>query len=352
MKPSKILIVEDDPIYGKIIQHILENLDHDIKLLRSNNGFDALKIVEKELPDLILTDWDMPKMSGIEFCKKIQANKELEYIPVIMCTGINTSSENLQTAFESGVVDFIRKPIDKMELISRVNSMLKLSESYQTIKKQKEEIEAEKEKSDKLLLNILPQKIANDLKEFGKTEPELFKEVTVFYSDIVDFTAKTLKIPSNILLNELNDIIKGFDAIIDKHHCEKIKTVGDAYVAVCGLPIPDTKHAENIINAAIDAMAFLVDRNKKSKYKWTIRLGVDTGEVVGGIIGTKKYIYDVFGDPVNTASRLEQNSKTMRIHVSETTYKLVKDKFEFEEQAPLEVKGKGIMKMYFVKAQL
>ncbi|MBU8893364.1 MAG: response regulator [Bacteroidales bacterium] len=350
MKPFKILIIEDDLVHYKIIQHILENTDHDIKLKHAQSGSEALEILESELPDLILTDWEMPGISGIEFCKIIQKKEEFAHIPVIMCTGINTSSENLMTAFKSGVVDFIRKPIDKMELISRVNSMLKLSESYQTIKKQKEELQIEKEKSDRLLLNILPEKVAKDLKETGKTEPKLYKAVTVFYSDIVDFTAKTLKIPSNILLNELNDIIKGFDAIMDKNQCEKIKTVGDAYVAVCGLPVPNPKHAENIINASIDAIAFLADRNEKSKYKWEIRLGVDTGEVVGGIVGTKKYIYDVFGDPVNTASRLEHNSKTMRIHLSETTYKLVKDKFEFEEQPPLEVKGKGKMKMYFVKS--
>lgn len=351
MTVFKILIVEDDPLQGRIIQHILENLDYEIKLLKSFNGLEALKIVEKEHPDLILTDWDMPKMSGIDFCKNIQESTEYNDIPVIMCTGINTSSENLKTAFESGVVDFIRKPIDKMELISRVNSMLRLSESYQTIKRQKEEIEAEKEKSDKLLLNILPQKIANDLKKFGKTEPELFKAVTVFYSDIVGFTEKTLQISPNILLNELNDLIKGFDVIMDKYDCEKIKTVGDAYIAVCGLPNPNVKHAENIIHAAIAVIEFLNERNKKSKYKWEVRLGIDTGEVMGGIIGTKKYIYDIFGDPVNTASRLEHNSKTMRIHVSETTYKLVKEKFEFEEQAPLEVKGKGMMKMYFIKSK-
>ncbi len=350
MKPFRILVIEDDPVYHKVIQHILENSDYEIKLMHSPDGNDALKMLENGLPDLILTDWEMPGISGIEFCKIIQKKKELQHIPVIMCTGINTSSENLKTAFESGVVDFIRKPIDKMELISRVNSMLKLSESYQTIKRQKEELQLEKDKSDKLLLNILPKKVAEDLKETGKTDPKLYNNVTVFYSDIVDFTEKTLQIPTNILLSELNDIIKGFDAIMDRNHCEKIKTVGDAYIAVCGMPVPDPKHAENIINAAIDSIAFLANRNIKCKYKWEVRLGIHTGQVVGGIIGTKKYIYDIFGDPVNTASRLESNSQTMRIHLSETTYKLVKDKFDFEEQPPLEVKGKGKMKMYFVKS--
>ncbi len=349
MRTYKILVVEDDPVYLRILSHILIELDKKIKILQTDNGLNALEILKKEIPDLIITDWDMPQMSGIEFCERIRANQDFKDIPVIMCTGINKSSENLKTAFESGVVDFVRKPIDKMELMSRVNSMLKLSESYQTIKKQKEQIETEKYKSDQLLLNILPQKIADDLKEKGKTKPELFKNVSVLYSDIVDFTEKTLKIPANILLEELNDLIKAFDAIMIKNNCEKIKTVGDAYIAVCGLPVPNEKHAEHIINASKDIISFLEQRNVLSKYKWEVRIGIDSGEVVGGIIGTQKYIYDIFGDPVNTASRLEHSSEMMRINLSERTYNLVKDKFEFEEKAPLEIKGKGVMKMYFVK---
>jgi len=221
--------------------------------------------------------------------------------------------------------------------------------SYQTIKKQKEELIAEKQKSDSLLLNILPQKIADELKEFGETKPELYKNITVLYSDIVDFTKKTLEMPPSVLLNELNDLTKSFDVIMENNYCEKIKTVGDAYVAVCGLPEPNSNHAENVLNAAQDIIDFLNQRNRDSLYKWEVRIGIDTGDVMGGIIGTKKYVFDIFGDPVNTASRLEHNSETMRIHLSERTFKLVKDKFEFEEQAPLEVKGKGLMNMYFLK---
>lgn len=350
MKLFKILILDDDPIYGKIIRHILTEMDHEIELVCSDNGVQALQKIEDDQPDLIITDWDMPGMSGIDFCKTIHKNPEFANIPVIMCTGINTSSENLKTAFESGVVDFIRKPIDKMEFISRVNSMLKLSESYQTIKKQKEEIQIEKRKSDKLLLSILPKKIAKELKISGKSEPELFKNVTVFISDIVDFTRIAAKIKPKKLIKELNDIVKGFDKIMEKYNCERIKTVGDGYIAVCGMPVPNPNHAENILLASQEVIQFLKDRNSKSKYKWEVRIGVDSGEVVGGIIGTKKYIYDVFGDTVNTASRLEGSSKPMRIHLSEITHSLVLDKFKFEEQKPLEVKGKGKMKMYFIQS--
>lgn len=349
-KPFKILILDDDPMYGKIIRHILEDIDYDIQLILSNNGNDALKKVNEEEPDLILTDWDMPEMSGIEFCKKVHNDSGFEHIPVIMCTGIRTSSGNLKTAFEAGVVDFIRKPIDKMEFLSRVNSMLKLSESYKTIRDQKEELQKEKEKTDKLLKTILPREIANDLKKYGRTEPKIYDNVTIFISDIVDFTATAAKINPHVLMSELNDMIQELDVIMDKHNCERIKTVGDAYVAVCGMPLKDKDHAEKIIKAALETIEYLEERNKTNKIKWQVRIGIDTGQIIGGIIGSKKYIYDIFGDPINMASRLESSSEPMRIHISEATYNLVKDKFYFEEQAPVEIKGKGKIKMYFVKS--
>jgi len=345
----KILIIDDDLFQRKIIEQILKSIDKKMKIHCADNGQEALEIIKTLLPNLIITDWDMPQMNGIEFCKSIQLIKKLKHVPVIMCTGIKTSSENLKTAFESGVADFIRKPIDKMELLSRVNSMIKLSESYQTINLQKEKLQQEKEKSDKLLLNILPAKVADELKNKGKAEPELFDKVTVLFSDIVGFTELTTKIKPKDLIRELNDIISGFDEIMEKHNCERIKTVGDAYIAVCGMPTPNRNHAKNIISAAIEIVHYLENRNISNNHKWEIRVGIDTGKVVGGIIGTKKYIYDIFGDPINTASRLESNSEIMKIHLSETTYKLVKDNFDFEEQVPLEVKGKGKMKMYFVK---
>ncbi|HKL07214.1 MAG TPA: adenylate/guanylate cyclase domain-containing protein [Bacteroidales bacterium] len=349
MVHTTILIVEDDPLYGMIIEQFLLDIDNKIQILTSRDGVEALKITKQKKPDLIITDWDMPRMNGIDFCIKLHENPEFNNIPVIMCTGINTSSENLKTAFESGVVDFIRKPIDKMELLSRVHSMLKLSESYQTIKKQKEKILEEKEKTDKLLLNILPAKIAHDLKSFGTTEPELFKNVTVYLSDIVDFTQKAAKIPPRELIYELNAIFKAFDEIMEIHQCERIKTVGDGYMAVCGMPVPNKEHAENIVKAAIEIIQFLEERNKNNRYKWEIRIGIDTGDVVGGIVGIKKYIYDVFGDTINTASRLEKTSEPMRIHVTENTYNLIKDKFVLIDQPSVEIKGKGKMNMFFVQ---
>lgn len=209
-------------------------------------------------------------------------------------------------------------------------------------------IAAEKAKTDQLLLTILPEKVANDLKEEGKTIPENFENVTVFFSDLCNFTDLSSGLKPEYIINELNQIFSKFDEIIEKHHGERIKTIGDAYMAVCGLPIPNPGHAEHLVSAAVEMLEFMEERRKLSPVKWQIRIGIHSGSVVAGVVGVKKYIYDVFGDTVNTASRMESYSAPMKINISETTYHLVKDKFSFTESEAVEIKGKGMMKMYFV----
>ena len=209
----------------------------------------------------------------------------------------------------------------------------------------------EKGKSDRLLTNILPSKVAADLKETGTTKPESFSNVTVFFSDLVNFTQLSAGLEPEFIINELNKIFTKFDSIIEKHGCERIKTIGDAYMAVCGVPEPNPKSAVNIVEAAVEILDFMEERRKKSPVKWEVRIGVHTGDVVAGVVGVKKYIYDVFGDTVNMASRMESNSLPMKINVSEATYELAGQKFEFIEREPLEVKGKGKIRMYFVKGK-
>jgi class 3 adenylate cyclase len=218
------------------------------------------------------------------------------------------------------------------------------------LEKANEIITLEKEKSDELLLNILPARVAHDLKETGKTLPESFENVTVYFSDIVGFTTASSTLEPNFLIEELNDIFTAFDNIIEKNDCERIKTIGDAYLCVCGMPEENKYHAKNVVQSATEIIAYLNQRNEKTEVQWRIRIGIHTGKVVGGVVGIKKYIYDVFGDSINTASRMESNSEPMRINISETTKELVKDKFQLIERGPISVKGKGEMKMYFVDA--
>ncbi|QZY55274.1 adenylate/guanylate cyclase domain-containing protein [Crassaminicella profunda] len=206
----------------------------------------------------------------------------------------------------------------------------------------------EKKKSEKLLLNILPSKVAHDLKKTGKTEPESFENVTVYFSDIVGFTKISSTLKPKFLIDELNDLFTHFDNIMEKHSCERIKTIGDAYLAICGMHEKKQDHAQHMIQASIEILDYLNNRNKNTQIQWQIRIGIHSGNIVGGVVGIKKYIYDVFGDTINTASRMESNSDAMKINVSEATYNLTKDDFSFIKRASIEVKGKGLVTMYFV----
>ena len=216
------------------------------------------------------------------------------------------------------------------------------------VAKQKVIIEREKSKSDRLLMNVLPYKIISDLKQYGETKPQLFDDVTVFFSDFVGFTSMSTTVEPDHLISELNDIFTRFDEIMMENECERIKTIGDAFLSVSGMPDKNNKHAENMVRAAVDIIDYLVERNEKRELKWLVRIGIHTGPVVGGIVGVHKYIYDVFGDTINTASRLESLSDPMKIHVSQSTGSLIGKGFILEELPEIDVKGKGMMKTYYV----
>ncbi len=227
-----------------------------------------------------------------------------------------------------------------------------IAEANLNLLEKNEIIRKEQEKSEKLLLNVLPIEVVKELRETGKTKPECFDDVSVLFSDIVDFTKLSSSLDPKLLINELSDIFTAFDYIIEKNKCERIKTIGDAYLCVCGMPQKDENHAENIVKSSIEMINYLQKRNENSEIEWNIRVGIHSGKVVGGVVGKKKYIYDVFGDTMNIASRIESKSEPMRINVSEVTYNLLKDKFDFITRDLIEVKGKGKMRMYFVNGIL
>ena len=208
----------------------------------------------------------------------------------------------------------------------------------------------EKKRSEDLLLNILPSEVADELKDKGFADAKYFDNVTVVFTDFVNFTKASERMSPQQLIDELHYYFKAFDEIIDKYNIEKIKTIGDSYLAVSGLPVPDARHAENIVRAAIEINNF-VNRRKQQVGDATfeVRIGIHSGSVVAGIVGVKKFSYDIWGDTVNTAARMEQNSEPGKINISETTYVLVKDKFNCTYRGEIEAKNKGFMKMYFVQ---
>ena len=210
-------------------------------------------------------------------------------------------------------------------------------------------LSAEKQKSEMLLLNILPTEVAEELKEKGVADAKHFENVTVLFTDFVNFTEAGERMSPQALIDELHTCFKSFDDITTKYNVEKIKTIGDAYLAVAGLPTADPLHAEHIVRAAIDINAFMQDRLAKiGNSTFEIRIGIHSGSVVAGIVGVKKFAYDIWGDTVNTAARMEQNSEAGKINISATTYELVKDKFACEYRGEIDAKGKGMLKMYYV----
>lgn len=212
------------------------------------------------------------------------------------------------------------------------------------------ELEQEKRKSDELLLNILPYETAEELKEKGYSEAKQYELVTVLFTDFVNFTRAAEHMNPKDLVGELHECFKGFDNIIAKYNIEKIKTIGDAYLAVSGLPNEAPEHAENIVKAAFEIREFMKQRRREiGSRTFEIRVGIHSGPVVAGIVGVKKFGYDIWGDTVNTAARMEQHSIGGKINISQTTYDLVKDKFDFEYRGEIEAKNKGAMHMYFVE---
>ncbi|WP_159478742.1 adenylate/guanylate cyclase domain-containing protein [Chryseobacterium sp. 18068] len=220
--------------------------------------------------------------------------------------------------------------------------------SYNQKRKDNKKIAEEKQKSDDLLLNILPYEVAEELKEKGKTSAKHFDEVSVLFTDFVNFTANSERIGVQEVLNELNICFTEFDRIMEKYNLEKIKTIGDAYLAVSGLPISNEQHATNSVNAALEILSYIQQRKKDNPNALDIRIGIHSGPVIAGIVGVKKFAYDIWGDTVNTAARMEQNSSPGKVNISEATHQLIKEDFNFEYRGKIETKGKGAMDMYFV----
>lgn len=237
--------------------------------------------------------------------------------------------------------------LDKNEAIER--HKLALAKANVALLEKNEALEREQARSERLLLNILPAKVAEDLKATGKTEPQRFDHATVLFSDIVNFTELAGSITPQSLIHELTEIFTAFDRVLEEHRCERIKTIGDAYLGVCGMPEADDAHVENIVQCALGMLSYIQQRNRGRKIEWLIRIGIDTGAVVGGVVGIKKYIYDVFGDTINTASRMESNSEPMRINVSAAVREALGGRYRFVARDPIDVRGKGKMLMYFLE---
>lgn len=236
--------------------------------------------------------------------------------------------------------------INNKRLISK-NKVLEIRVEERT-----RELKEEKQKSDTLLLNILPSEIAEELKQKGESNARQYEQVSVLFTDFVGFTTISGKLTPKELVNEIHYCFKAFDEIMERNGLEKIKTIGDAYLAVSGIPVANREHAQHAVQAALDIQKFMSEykeeRIKAQRTFFETRIGINSGSVIAGIVGVKKYAYDIWGDTVNVAARMEQSSEPGKINISESTYELVKGHFNCQFRGEIEAKGKGKVKMYFV----
>jgi class 3 adenylate cyclase len=218
---------------------------------------------------------------------------------------------------------------------------------------QRNKIKKGKKRSDELLLNILPEEVAEELKAKGSADAKQFDDVTVMFTDFKGFTQISEKLSPTELVNEIHTCFKAFDNIIGKHNIEKIKTIGDAYMCAGGLPVANTTNATDVVNAAMEIQLFmhehLQQRKSEGKEPFEIRIGIHTGPVVAGIVGVKKFAYDIWGDTVNIASRMESSGEAGKVNISGSTYELVKDKFACTHRGKIQAKNKGEIDMYFAE---
>lgn len=331
----KVLIVDDTE---ENIDIVVDVLGDEYEVSVAMDGESALESVEIEIPDIILLDVMMPGMDGYEVCRRLKENPDTKDIPIIFLTAKSEVDDETK-GLEIGAVDYITKPISVPILLARLKTHLQLK--------------SEKNKSDQLIKNILPYSVAEELKATGKTVPVCFKQGAVLFSDLVGFTKMSSTMTANELISELNDLFTAYDSIIENNACERIKTIGDAYMAVSGLPVPNENYADNIVRSSVEILSYLNERKKTSKYPWTATLGIDSGEVVGGVVGIKKYIYDIFGRTVNMAARLQAASKMYQLDIiiSNSVYDNMKhvDHFNIREIDTVRVKGEeAVIRLYEV----
>lgn len=231
--------------------------------------------------------------------------------------------------------------------ISKIKELEYMIDSYsKMIERQNRDLKKEKERGEKLLLNIMPQQVYEEWKEFGVTTPQKSEDASVLMLDFVGFTQMSVSHEPAKLIAELNDIFTSFDRIVDQFGCERLKTIGDAYVAVAGLPSPNPDHARNIASAALRFVRYLKRRNEASEFDWICRIGISSGPVIGSVVGIQKYVYDIFGPGVNLAARLESLCKPMEILIGEDTYRLVKNDFRITDMGLREIQGFGSSRVY------
>jgi adenylate cyclase len=345
VRPSRVLVVDDNASNRDLLSRRLQRQGHTVLL--AEDGARALDLVEQEAIDLVLLDLMMPGISGYDVLTRLKRDPRFREIPIIMISALS-ELDSIVRCIEAGADDYLTKPFDPTLLRARVGSSLDKKHMRDREQEMVEALRIEKERSDHLLLNILPKAIVSRLHGGETVIADQLSNVTILFADLIGFTKLSSQITANDLIGLLNGLFSEFDQLVLKLGVEKIKTIGDAYMVVGGLPEPRVDHAHAVADMALAMIAAVDQKNRQLSFPLQLRIGIHSGDVVAGVIGMHKFAYDIWGDAVNIASRMESHSLPNRIQISAATYRLLHKDFRLEPHGTVDVKGKGPMETYFL----
>ena len=342
---GRILVVDDTEANRDLLSRRLRRQGHAVDT--ADGGRSALEAMAKSEFDLVLLDLMMPDINGLQILAWLKANPALQHIPVIMISALD-EIDSIVRCIEAGAEDYVPKPFDPVLLGARIEASLERKRLRDRERAFTDELRVEKGKTEALLLNILPGTIVDRIRKGEIAIADRFPDATILFADLVDFTNLAGRHSPGRIVELLNGLFSDFDKLAKEFKVEKIKTIGDAYMAAGGLPEESPDHALSVADMALGMIDAVHETGRRFDVPLEVRIGIHSGEVVAGLIGQHRSIYDVWGDTVNIASRLESSGLPNRIQISESTYQHLRDSFQCELRGPVELKGKGTMLTYFL----
>jgi len=348
---ARILIVDDLAANVLLLERMLSGAGY-LSVESTLDPRAVSGLYEKNNYDLIVLDLQMPVMDGFEVIEALKAVEKNGYLPVLVITA---QPDHKLRALKAGAKDFISKPFDVAEVLTRVHNMLEVRLLHVEVHRQNDELKklfdqvvAERKVSERLALQVPPDSIAARLQARPDVTADGFADVTVLIADIVGFSDLTPAVGRERLTLLLEEIFTGFDGLVKERGLKKIKTLGNSYMAVAGVPVMMGDHAARAVHLSLDMLEAVAHFNEGGGHSLQVRIGIASGPVVAGVIGKRMYVYDVWGEAVNTASRMESHGVAGRVQVAESTQRLLGEPFQLEERGALAVEGQGEIKTWFV----
>lgn len=340
---ASLLVVDDNELNRDMLKRRLERLGYSVTC--AVNGAEALEKLKAEPFDLLLLDVLMPVMNGFEVLAHLKDDARQRDIPVIVLSA-SDQLDHAVNCIEMGASDYVMKPFNPVLLQARIGSCLERKRLHDQETLYLQQIEQEKQRSDELLHVILPRDIAAELKTTASVKPRRFDKVGILFCDIVEFTAYSARRRPEEILLHLQTLVEAFEQLALKHDLEKIKTIGDSFMATAGLMGPLDNPALNCVRCGLEMIASA----QKMPAKWQVRVGVHVGPVIAGVVGHRKYQYDVWGDAVNIASRVEQAAIPGSVCVNKDTWTLIAERSYGRSIGQVRLKGKGEQELFIIDA--